>query len=168
MFKKSFVLQFYSPNKSVQPKADIYVFEGDIDLSAIPEKTRERAAIPESVERVVVMSNNAHYQGISVTNACEHIASFLLRDHKIKPEGTLYVEHYASYPETRYRNPLFEKPSFDLVRFEWREGRLKIGPRFPDWEHTLRAYDPEWASLGKGAEGKAIMAALTGAEWIYN
>ena len=64
-------------------------------------------------------------EGQSVTNACEVIATEVVRRYGIDPKRMLFIEHY----------PAEQRPtdgeSFDLVSFRW------DGKRFwnPDWRH---------------------------------
>ena len=48
--------------------------------------------------------------GTSVTNFAEHLATAMRRQHGLKPEEVIWIEHY---PEAKDRR----KKSFDLVRF---------------------------------------------------
>jgi hypothetical protein len=48
--------------------------------------------------------------GTSVTNFAEHLATAMRRQHGLKPEDFIWIEHY---PEAKDRR----KESFDLVRF---------------------------------------------------
>ena len=47
---------------------------------------------------------------LSVTNFAEHLATGMRRQHGLKPEDVIWIEHY---PEAKDRR----KESFDLVRF---------------------------------------------------
>lgn len=58
--------------------------------------------------------------GTSVTNYAEHLATAMRRQHGLKPEDMIWIEHY---PETERR-----KGVFDLVRFLGMEGDSFRGP----------------------------------------
>jgi len=49
-------------------------------------------------------------RGTSITNYAEHLATAMRRQHGLKPEDVIWIEHY---PEAKDRR----KESFDLVRF---------------------------------------------------
>src|SRR6516162_6956535 len=49
-------------------------------------------------------------RGTSITNYAEHLATAMRRQHGLKPEDVIWIEHY---PESRDRR----KESVDLVRF---------------------------------------------------
>jgi hypothetical protein len=58
--------------------------------------------------------------GTSVTNFAEHLATAMCKQHRLKPENVIWIEHY---PETERR-----KGVFDLVRFLRMEGDSFQGP----------------------------------------
>ena len=49
-------------------------------------------------------------RGTSITNYAEHLATAMRKQHGLKPEDVIWIEHY---PEAKDRR----KESFDLVRF---------------------------------------------------
>ena len=89
---------------------------------------------------VIVFSEPLDYDGLSVTNGCERIATAVwalpeLREHDYA--RVLWVEHYpANYLGGGYP----KKESFDLVTFDWE--RTANGPvaRRPVWHRVNR----EW------------------------
>ena len=64
-------------------------------------------------------------EGQSVTNACEVIATEVVRRYGIDPKRMLFIEHYPAQQRPT------DGESFDLVTFRW------DGKRFwnPDWRH---------------------------------
>ena len=52
----------------------------------------------------------AENPGTSVTNFAEHLATAMRRQHGLKPEDVIWIEHYPEVEDRR-------KESFDLVRF---------------------------------------------------
>lgn len=64
-------------------------------------------------------------EGMSVPNACELIATQVVKRYGLEPGRMLFVEHY---PQCQRPKPYDE--SFDLVTFRW------DGKRFwnPDWK----------------------------------
>ena len=64
-------------------------------------------------------------EGQSVTNACEFIATEVVKRYDVDPERMLFIEHYPAAQRPTYGE------SFDLVTFRW------DGKRFwnPDWRH---------------------------------
>ncbi len=48
--------------------------------------------------------------GTSVTNFAEHLATAMRKQHRLKPEDVIWIEHYPGVKDRR-------KGSFDLVRF---------------------------------------------------
>lgn len=52
-------------------------------------------------------------EGQSVTNACEVIATEVVKRYGLDPERMLFIEHYPAEQRPRYGE------SFDLVRFRW-------------------------------------------------
>lgn len=64
-------------------------------------------------------------EGQSVTNACELIATEVLKRFGLDPGRMLFIEHYPAA-----QRPVYGE-SFDLVRFRWDGKRF----RNPDWKH---------------------------------
>jgi hypothetical protein len=60
--------------------------------------------------------------GTSVTNFAEYLATAIRKQHRLKPEDVIWIEHY---PEAKDRR----KESFDLVRFSVDEDAF----RSPAW-----------------------------------
>ena len=60
--------------------------------------------------------------GTSVTNFAEHLATAMCKQHHLKPEDVIWIEHY---PEAKDRR----KESFDIVRFSVDEDAF----RSPAW-----------------------------------
>ena len=77
--------------------------------------------------RVAILTELPDNTGMSVTNACEDIATELVRLRGLTPGYTIWIEHYPDrhHPE-----------SFDLITFEWKGGVA----RSPDWRRVSR----EW------------------------
>jgi hypothetical protein len=97
--------------------------------------------------RVVVYSEPSRdpqkYQGLSVTNGAEHIATALWEQLDVHPDRTVYVEHYpderpAVIRESPYasKSRLDGAESFDLVTFEWTNGKASR----PNWKPVDREF----------------------------
>lgn len=160
---REFVLTYKVRWKTTQPKADIAVFEPN-ELSIYPGL------------QVVVITEPRDYEGLSVTNGSEQIATELMRQHGVGPFGTAYIEHYRD--EFPRLNRELKKPSFDAVWYKWqivdRAGRPgKITASSPKWSflpyaayypvllERLGEEVPEWLSRAMADEvGEMAITAL--------
>lgn len=77
---------------------------------------------------VVVLAEPRHYEGMSVTNACEHIATEVVRKYGLNPHYCTWIEHYSAELDWR------DKESFALINFNWKDGQASR----PDWRHVTR------------------------------
>jgi hypothetical protein len=82
---------------------------------------------------VVVMTQLDKYEGLSVTNGCEFIASKIVQTPFFEGANCTFVEHYPAYNEMARR--LFNKPSFSVVSFAWRDGKASN----PAWQYITQA-----------------------------
>lgn len=95
-----------------------------------------KAIMNEKAKIVVVYAQpSSDYEGLSVTNGAERIATRLLhlksKTVEFKPETTEYVEYYPPDQDTE---------SFSVVEFRWTEmARTSWNPK------QLTATDPGWA-----------------------
>jgi hypothetical protein len=87
-------------------------------------------------QRVIILTELPDNTGMSVTNACEYIATELVRQHRLTPGHTVWIEHYPDRHPPGMRNDRMFDESFALVTFEWKDGIA----RSPDWRHISR----EW------------------------
>ena len=61
-------------------------------------------------KHVFIATEVPENRGTSITNYAEHLATAMRKQHGLKPEDVIWIEHY---PEAKDRR----KESFDLVRF---------------------------------------------------
>jgi hypothetical protein len=111
---------------TVTPRADCFVFEPNELYPLFPGM------------QVVVYSEPENYEGLSVTNGAEQIATALMRQYGIMPFQTCYVEHYSK-AAAPWASPK-SKPSFDVVWFTW----VVVSPGCPV---KIEARKPEWKPL---------------------
>lgn len=76
----------------------------------------------------VVMAEPLSYNGVSVTNAVEIVASEVVRRYNLNPGYCTFIEHYSSKLSWR------SDESFAFVSFNWNNGKASS----PDWRHTTR------------------------------
>jgi len=131
---KEIKLQYDVRRKPISQKADITVFEPN-ELPIYPGL------------QVVVITEPRDYEGLSVTNGSEYIATALMRKHGIGPFGTAYIEHYRDKWGERVREG--DHPSFDAVWYKWKVVEpgcpVKIAATSPLW-HSL-PYSPYYPVL---------------------
>jgi hypothetical protein len=88
-------------------------------------------------QRVIILTELPDNTGMSVTNACEYIATELVRLHNLTPGYTIWIEHYPDrHPAGMEKDRMFDE-SFALITFEWNGNRACS----PDWRCVSR----EWA-----------------------
>lgn len=82
-------------------------------------------------EYVFVVTEPPNNPGTPVTNFAEHLATAMCKQHRLKPEDVIWIEHYPEAKDSR-------KESFDLVRFSVEEDTF----RTPVWSRiTEQAVD---------------------------
>lgn len=90
----------------------------------------------DSVEAVVVMLTELpDNPGMSVTNACEDIATQIVQDFGINPHRTRFIEHYPEEKTVVYGKEHVRKETFDEIFFTW--------------DVRNQADEPHWKPLAK-------------------
>lgn len=119
----------------------IYDLVGDF-----PDPCKVRVAVFSELPR-------DEYEGLSVTNGAEHIATDLWKHLDIHPDRTIYVEHYPDERPALVRKiaathrmdvrrvrasagTMSGGETFDLVSFIWRDGQASK----PAWTSTDRDF----------------------------
>lgn len=87
------------------------------------------------VATVVMLTELPNNPGMSVTNACEDIATRIVQDFGINPQHTRFIEHYPEEKTVVYGKEHIRKETFDEVFFTW--------------DSRNRADEPHWKSLTK-------------------
>lgn len=104
---------------------------------------------PEDQARIRLWENNGKticlisqmgpdYQGVSVTNGSEHIATELARNHGVSPSNTIYVEHYPAFDNEDRK---WGKPSFDIVSWTWTKDNRAMHPQ---WKPSTKRQVEAW------------------------
>jgi hypothetical protein len=80
--------------------------------------------------------------GMSVTNACEYIATVIMRKHDVNPGRMIWIEHYP-YPPKRGRmepNESFDRVTFAIIHepMNTRRGKAGMTLQQPRWNHIAR------------------------------
>lgn len=84
---------------------------------------------------VVVLTELPDNPGMSVTNACEDVASRVVQDFGINPQRTRFIEHYPEEKMTYHGQEHVRKETFDEI--------------FLTWDRNNRASVPKWKPLVK-------------------
>jgi hypothetical protein len=101
------------------------------------DRARCFVRIWDSVEAVVVMLTELpDNPGMSVTNACEDIATRIVQDFGIDLQRTRFIEHYPEEKTLHYGTEHVRKETFDEIFFTW--------------DSKGRADEPHWKPLTKG------------------
>ena len=79
-------------------------------------------------ETLVITTELATNEGMSITNAYEWLASQIAQEHRLDPRRTRFIEHYGQMSYSRGKTP----DTYDLVTLMWNEGA---------------AADPSWRRL---------------------
>jgi hypothetical protein len=87
------------------------------------------------VATVVMLTELPNNPGMSVTNACEEIASRVVQDFGIKPQRTRFIEHYPEEMTVLHGREHVRKETFDEIFFTW--------------DVRNRADEPHWKPLAK-------------------
>lgn len=83
---------------------------------------------------VAVFAEPVEYEGLSVTNGAEKIATAVMESLETTPGRVIWIEHYPK--ELHWRK---DKESFDVVTFCWEEERASR----PTWLRVSRAWVEE-------------------------
>jgi hypothetical protein len=89
----------------------------------------------DSARVSVVVTELPDNPGMSVTNACEDIASRVVQDFGINPQRTRFIEHYPEERTVHHGREHVRKETFDEI--------------FSTWDKQNRADGPHWKSLTK-------------------
>jgi hypothetical protein len=84
---------------------------------------------------VVMLTELPDNPGMSVTNACEDIATRIVQDFGINPQRTRFIEHYPEEKTTHHGIEHVRKETFDEIFFTW--------------DNRSRADEPHWKPLAK-------------------
>jgi len=141
--------EYNLPHKSIQPRCDLRVYQ--LGLAR---------AVDHRGFFVVVYGEPADYEGYSVTNGAEHIATQLVasrigRETIRDRARVLWVEHWPKECQRIKTNP----ENFDLVFFDWRWNECYIGTYEPCWcaiSPTWHRVSREWLEqlLGEEFDGR--------------
>ena len=74
--------------------------------------------IPSGVSLILITQLEDGYEGLSVTNGIETIATEVVREYELAPAECVWVEHYDHRAEEN-RNKIIPAESFDFVEFKW-------------------------------------------------
>lgn len=70
---------------------------------------------------IAILTELPNNSGMSVTNACEYIATKLCQEHSLDPGHTIFIDHY----------PKRQGEDYSIVSFSWNDGEASD----PDWIH---------------------------------
>jgi len=126
--------EYKAPNKAIQPRCDLKVYR----LGRGQEMFERRDTY------VVVFAEPVGYEGVSVTNAAEYIATQVWALSELRTGDyarVLWIEHYPPGALGHVRG--LPEESFDLVTFDWE--RTPQGPvaRRPVWRRVSREWVEE-------------------------
>lgn len=96
---------------------------------------------------IVVLAEPYNYEGMSVTNAAEYIATEVVRRYSLNPDHVIWIEHYSG--NLKWKD---SGETFDLVTFDWSEENTA---RNPDWFHITR-------ETAEGIIGKPVPEVVPG------
>lgn len=112
------------------------LYEYGLDKTDPAERARCLVRMWDSVVATVVMLTELpNNPGVSVTNACEDIATRLVQNFGINPQRTRFIEHYPEVKTMHYGSEHVRKETFDEIFFTW--------------DRNGRAFVPKWKSLAK-------------------
>lgn len=80
----------------------------------------------ESGKTIFLLTELPENPGMSVTNAADQIATWLVADNNVKPENAIFIEHYPA-DDTRPQD------TYDLINFTWGERQGKWYATIPQW-----------------------------------
>jgi hypothetical protein len=131
VLKESFTLHYDMAYKSIQPRCDIHVY----DVAYTEHLPKEFLPVFSPTQVVVIAQPLDGYEGVSVTNGSEHIATELAALGYL-PFETIYVELYPREPGMSDQEAEeLHRPSYSLIRYEW-DGNVKA--RRPQWRSLSR------------------------------